>query len=51
MIDQGHQEEVGGGGNLANETIDLGLEFGGDCYRLLGVPGEEEQVYVVLFVN
>jgi hypothetical protein len=21
------------------------------CYRLLGVPGEEEQINVVLFVN
>jgi hypothetical protein len=28
FIDQGHQEGVSGGGNLADETIDLGLEFG-----------------------
>jgi|FrelakmetLWP11LW_1041352.scaffolds.fasta_scaffold92518_1 hypothetical protein len=35
FIDQGHQEGVGGGGNLADETIDLGLEFGGE-ERIVG---------------
>jgi hypothetical protein len=35
FIDQGHQEGVGMGGNLADETIDLGLEFGSD-ERIVG---------------